>query len=163
MIATKTAVAWFVWQNDIYIDQCDGDQDGGYEGISNMKMQKLLYFAQGIHLAITGKPLFSDPIEAWQHGPVVPDVYHWLKKFGSNSVEIEDTPDIINAIGKMPALNEQSLVLAYDNYAIYTAWQLRNITHKPGSPWDITVKTTGLNSIIPTNLIQEYFVKYVVE
>jgi uncharacterized phage-associated protein len=43
--------------------------------IDAMKLQKLLYYAQGWHLAITGRPLFADRIEAWRDGPVVPAVY----------------------------------------------------------------------------------------
>ena len=42
------------------------------KSISNMKLQKLLYLAQGIHLALeNGAPLFEDTIEAWKYGPVV--------------------------------------------------------------------------------------------
>jgi uncharacterized phage-associated protein len=43
--------------------------------VDAMKLQKLLYYAQGWHLAITGQPLFTDPIQAWRDGPVVPGVY----------------------------------------------------------------------------------------
>ena len=43
--------------------------------VDAMKLQKLLYYAQGWHLAITGQPLFTDSIEAWRDGPVVPVVY----------------------------------------------------------------------------------------
>ena len=40
--------------------------------ISTMKLQKLLYFAQGWSLAITNEPLFEDDFEAWSSGPVLP-------------------------------------------------------------------------------------------
>lgn len=43
--------------------------------VDAMKLQKLLYYAQGWHLAITGQPLFTDSIEAWRDGPVVPAAY----------------------------------------------------------------------------------------
>ena len=64
-----------------------GDPEVG-DGISNMKIQKLLYYAQGIHLAIANEPLFDDPIEAWRFGPVVPDVYHRFKTHGFESVPV---------------------------------------------------------------------------
>ena len=52
---------WFLaWAEDIEAD------------ISNLKLQKLLYYAQGHYLARTGVPLFDDVIQAWAHGPVVP-------------------------------------------------------------------------------------------
>lgn len=51
-----------------------------------LKIQKLLYYAQGYVLAIVEKPLFEDDIEAWQYGPVVPRVYHDLKENGSEPI-----------------------------------------------------------------------------
>ena len=47
------------------------DYDGG-ELMSNMKLQKMLYYQQGYHLAAFGTPLFDEDIEAWMYGPVVP-------------------------------------------------------------------------------------------
>ncbi len=58
------------------------NEDQG-EGITNMKMQKLVYYAQGFSLAMLNKPLFEEPIEAWQYGPVVPTLYHAFKKYGN--------------------------------------------------------------------------------
>ena len=57
---------WFLTYNKIMMDS------DGAEYISNLKLQKLLYYAQGTFLAVTGFPLFDDAIEAWTHGPVVP-------------------------------------------------------------------------------------------
>ncbi|MGK8328482.1 Panacea domain-containing protein, partial [Pseudomonas aeruginosa] len=54
--------------------------------VSNLKLQKLVYYAQGFHLAVYDEPLFTDSIEAWTHGPVVPNVYHHYKQFGSGSI-----------------------------------------------------------------------------
>jgi uncharacterized phage-associated protein len=52
------------------------------ENLSNLKLQKLLYYAQGWHLAFyDGAPLFEDAIEAWIHGPVVPSIYRRFKVF----------------------------------------------------------------------------------
>ena len=47
--------------------------------ISNLKLQKLLYFTQAYYLAFTDshKPCFPERIEAWNFGPVVPEVYHF--------------------------------------------------------------------------------------
>jgi len=44
------------------------------ESLSPMKLQKLCYYAQGYALA-EGNELFSDDFQAWQHGPVVYDLY----------------------------------------------------------------------------------------
>jgi len=49
--------------------------------ITNLKLQKLLYYAQGWYLAFNGEPLFNDRIEAWVHGPVVPGVFREYREF----------------------------------------------------------------------------------
>ena len=61
------------------------DEEAG-DVISNLKLQKLVYYAQGFTLAVTGKPLFNEEIEAWQHGPVVPDLYHKYKDHGAYGI-----------------------------------------------------------------------------
>ncbi len=43
--------------------------------ISNLALQKLLYFAQGIYLTQNKRPLVSGYFEAWKHGPMHPAVY----------------------------------------------------------------------------------------
>ena len=58
--------------------------------VSNLKLQKLLYYAQGHQLAERGTPLFDDEIQAWSHGPVVKDVYHRFKGFGSGNVVLPE-------------------------------------------------------------------------
>ena len=50
-------------------------------GISPLKLQKLLYYVQGHHFATTGETLFTDTVEAWEHGPAVRGVYHRFKRF----------------------------------------------------------------------------------
>ena len=52
------------------------------EELTNLKLQKLVYYAQAWYLAIYEKPLFDDEIEAWIHGPAVPSIYKMYKKFG---------------------------------------------------------------------------------
>src|SRR5690606_17024633 len=54
--------------------------------ISNLKLQKLVYYAQGFSLALLDEPLFEDEIEAWMHGPVVPALYREFKTHGSAGI-----------------------------------------------------------------------------
>lgn len=55
--------------------------------VTNLKLQKLLYYAQGFHLAVYGEPLFEEEIQAWAHGPVIPSVYNRLKRYGYFSLD----------------------------------------------------------------------------
>jgi len=58
--------------------------------ISNLKLQKLLYYAQGLHLAIyRGAPLFEEQLLAWNYGPVVECVYSRFKEYGPNSLRCQ--------------------------------------------------------------------------
>ena len=64
------------------------------EGISNLKMQKLVYYAQGLYLAKYNKALFKEKIKAWQHGPVIPKLYYKFKKYGPGYISTEEINDI---------------------------------------------------------------------
>lgn len=55
--------------------------------ITNLHLQKILYYLQAESLVHTGRPLFDGVIEKWRLGPVVPTVYHEYKKFGSQPIK----------------------------------------------------------------------------
>lgn len=101
------------------------DEDAG-DLISHLKLQKLLYYAQGLYLAMTGTPLFPERIEAWQHGPVVPDIYHAFKGWGGNPIPVEQG----NARGIRDEAIVDFLNEVYDVFGQYSAWKLRNMTHQ---------------------------------
>ena len=76
----------------------DTFEDG--DSISNMKLQKLLYYCQGFHLAsFEGAALFDEKVEAWEHGPVVPVVWRRFREFGRDPIRIRaaDRPDFEEA------------------------------------------------------------------
>ena len=54
--------------------------------ITNMKLQKLMYYAQAWHLAVIGDELFSDDFQAWIHGPVIPALYDKYKAYQWNPI-----------------------------------------------------------------------------
>ena len=96
--------------------------------ISNLKLQKLIYYAHAWYLAIHNKPLFDEEIEAWVHGPVVPSVYHDFKGWAWKP--IEENP-------RKPALPrkvEKHLEEVMDVYGSLSAYQLEKLTHRE-KPW----------------------------
>lgn len=120
----------------------------GAEAISNLKLQKLLYYAQGCFLAITGNQLFSDKIVAWQHGPVVETVYQTYKHYGASGIDFtEDFDD-----SSFTEEEKNILGQVYDLFGQYSAWKLRNMTHEE-TPW----KTTVPNEEISLDSIKAYF------
>ncbi len=101
--------------------------------VSNLKLQKLLYYAQGHRLGTTGYPLFSDSIEAWAQGPVVAEVYRTYEDFGKSPID----PDA--ALGDdfdWDEFAEVSDLLGdvWDRYGSLAAWALRERTHRE-APW----------------------------
>jgi uncharacterized phage-associated protein len=129
-----------------FLSQVD-DESG--DSISNLKLQKLLYYGQGFHLAVYDQPLFPEAIEAWVHGPVVPSVYYRLKHFGSTPVELPQDVDFDAAFG-----GEQRELLdeVYSVYGQFSAAALRNMTHDE-PPW----KQTAQGETISHDLMRDYF------
>jgi uncharacterized phage-associated protein len=123
------------------------DEESG-DLISNLKLQKLIYYAQGFHLALFDRPLFDEPVEAWQHGPVVPDVYHAYKEHGGQGIP----PPIESDFSCFT--NEQKEVLdeVYAVYGQFSAWKLRNMTHEE-SPW----RDTPSNMVITPERMKAFF------
>ncbi len=136
--------------------------------LTHLKLQKLLYFLNGYYIAVTGRPLIDRTFEAWDYGPVVPAIYHELKKYGGapittfvNDINFTDdgiTSDPVPIPTDDEVLNE-IFEFVWNNYGQYSALKLSAITHKEGTPWDKTRKRNpGIKDAdIPFEEIQSYF------
>ena len=121
------------------------------DAMTNLRLQKMLYFAQGWMMMRYGKPLFSESIEAWQLGPVVPTCYNWYKGFGKNHLRAEMPPR--NAFTN----DEYELLLdTWNELSKYSTSQLVSMTHESGSPWD-TVWNHSKERAITNEQIREFF------
>lgn len=127
----------------------------GENHLTNMQLQKLAYIAHGFNLALRNTKLYHEDTRAWDFGPVVPELYEKLMKYGSgkitekiNGAEIEqgdfdkDSSEIISAV--------------YENYKQYSGGQLSDLTHQKGTPWSLT---WGRNKygVIPADDICEFY------
>ena len=124
------------------------DDESG-DSISNLKLQKLLYYAQGFHLAEYNEPLFPERIAAWAHGPVVPEVYYQLQHFGANPVQLPQDIDFDAVFGSQA---EELLDEVYAVYGQFSAAGLRNMTHEE-PPW----KLTAQGRTISHDLMRDFF------
>lgn len=96
--------------------------------LTNLKLQKLVYYAQAWHLALKDTPLFPERIEAWVHGPVVPALYVRFKKYGWEPITAQvSTPAFNNGTAKL-------LEEVFSVYGGYSAWDLERMTHQE-YPW----------------------------
>jgi uncharacterized phage-associated protein len=95
--------------------------------ITNLKLQKLLYYAQAWHLAFTGEPLFREEIEAWVHGPVVPSMFQKFRGYRWNTIDAPVDPvNDANVVGHINAV--------LDAYGKFSATRLEYLTHNE-RPW----------------------------
>lgn len=69
-------------------------KESGINDISNKKLQKLLYYVQAWTLVLYDKKAFNDEIEAWVHGPAIPDVYRQYKNFVFEAIPPEAIGDV---------------------------------------------------------------------
>lgn len=116
--------------------------------ISNLKLQKLCYYAQGFALVLLGRPLFGEAIQAWDHGPVVPEIYHQYKEYGSGAIPVSENLDLSTF-----ERDEIELMLEIWNvFGQFSAWKLRNMTHEE-PPW----KDTQPGSVISHDALRNYF------
>ena len=117
------------------------------EFITNLKLQKLLYYAQGCYLAKNNESLIKEDFLAWEHGPVIRKIYDKFRIFGANGIQYdEDYEDKIDEETKV------LLKKVYNRFGQYTAWKLRDMTHQE-TPW----KETKRNHVIDKKIIQNYF------
>jgi uncharacterized phage-associated protein len=109
------------------------------------KVQKLLYYAQGYHLAMYDAPLFDEPIEAWELGPVVREVWKADREgrpYGGGNINSNELTAIRTAVGRFGRLFAAELVA---------------LTHGE-APWrDTWNDGRGRNSAIEIEAIKAYF------
>ncbi|MFT8704362.1 Panacea domain-containing protein [Bifidobacterium aquikefiricola] len=106
--------------------------------LTNLKLNKLVYYAQAECLRNTGKSLFTDEIEAWDYGPVEPMVYYAFSSHGSGRIlepyspfpslqpkiaGDETTREIVDKVAKQ--------------YGSFSAFDLVNFSHRNGSAWKL--------------------------
>lgn len=126
---------------------CKTDVEHG-DTLSNLKLQKLLYYMQGFHLAFFDTPFFNESIEAWTYGPVVPVVFQEFKKYKKRSINPDNYHDDL-----VLTYDEQQMFdMVYSEYNRYSAVALMNMTHTEG-PW----KDHGIGDVITNEELRAFF------
>jgi uncharacterized phage-associated protein len=137
----------------IYLAKPHQDIDPDWEeyDFTHLKLQKLLYYAQSFFLAKYNEPLFKEKILAWQHGPVVEEIYKIYKIYRNEPIIRECVEnDIAQVVAD--ARVKATLEEVYRLYGQYSASKLRQKTHEE-PPW----RETKLNSEISHEKLKRYF------
>ena len=122
--------------------------------LSNLELQKLLYLSHMFYLGRTGgEPLIPGNFEAWNYGPVHPELYHRAKVFGSDAVG-----DIFHAFPDIPEGPESAILdEAYNSLGNAGPGRLVNATHRKDGAWDRNYFPGLLHCIIPNSeILREY-------
>ena len=139
-----------------YLMQLAAQEDEA-DYLSPLRLQKLLYYCQGWHLGLRGKPLFNDPIEAWIYGPVVPKIYAHFADYGN--IPIPDKA-FSNKEPKLSKNECEFIQTVWEAYKGYSAISLKEMTHKE-SPWmdarEGLAPTERGNNNIPHIAMKKFF------
>ena len=126
---------YFIWK---------ASQEG--KGITNKKLQKLLYYAQAWNLAIKNTPLFKEDIEAWVHGPAIRTIYDQYKSFGFGPINEKINTRELGDLPKDALLDE-----IWGIYGKFDADYLEMLSHSE-TPWQNARE--GIDEGVPsTNII----------
>ncbi|MHB1629887.1 MAG: Panacea domain-containing protein [Bacilli bacterium] len=107
---------------------------GGGDNITQLKLQKLCYYAQAWHLAFTGKPLFEEEFEAWPHGPVSRALRAKYRKSGWQSIPPGDIHRSFDPARALTDDESNTLQIVWNKYGGFTATRLEELTHQE-YPW----------------------------
>jgi uncharacterized phage-associated protein len=119
--------------------------------LSNLEIQKILYLAHMFYLGQTGEPLIGENFEAWDYGPVVPDLYHHVRGFGRSPVSTGFWHSRLIARGE-PEFD--MLEQAAQATKGVSATRLVSITHRPGGAWATHYRPDARGIIIPNEAIK---------
>lgn len=149
MDVAKYIIATF-YSKDKEIDE------GVSEGISNLKLQKLLYFCQAFALAKQGRPMFKEELYAWKYGPVVKEVYEAYKEHKNNPLP---EPAATANDTALSDTDKEIVDEMLETFSGYSAIRLMNITHshKPWKNLEKKVEKGERDIIIPQKAIKKYY------
>ena len=117
--------------------------------ITNLKLQKMLYFIWVEYYQKYNEALFIDDICAWPLGPVIPEVYYEYCSYAGLPISISED----SCIDAHTALRLEPII---DKYMYEPTSSLVDKTHQAGKPWSLIFKDgVGNRKIIPFSLIRE--------
>lgn len=132
--------------------------------ITQMKLQKLVYIANGWSLAITDIPLVDAEIEAWLGGPVIREIWDHIRDHGLNSENKLCNPTTsIPYDVELSKMEEQIIEYVWKKYGDYSGSELSTMTHKENTPWSKAFLQRGRNATLRRSEIKQHFIELALE
>jgi len=134
--------------------------------ITNLKLQKLVYYADAWHLANYDTCLIEEDFQAWVHGPAIPALYGQYKEFGWQPILRTDLDENTynKLLDELKPQTKKLLEVVCESYFSLTAFELERLTHNE-DPWKIT--RDGLpddqpsEKVIDKNLMKDYYKSFI--
>ena len=117
--------------------------------VTNLQLQKLLYYIQGFYLALYDEPLFSDKIQAMEHGPVVYEAYRRFSEHKKRPIEKQVTGDMSGLSSK----GKSHVRIVMQKYRSFYPWDLRELSHNE-APW---LDHPNMWQEIPNSFLKNFF------
>lgn len=124
------------------------------DSLTPMQVLKLVYIAHGWMLGLYGRPLIDDEVQAWQYGPVIPNLYNSLRSYKGQPVTRE-IPQLWAS--DLDRQQEDIVQQVYKMYGQRSGADLSRLTHAVGTPWYVTYEPGVFGSVIPTDLIEDHY------
>ena len=121
--------------------------------ISNLKVHKLLFLSHVFYADKYGGKLIDDSFEAWVYGPVLPSLYHKLKRFGSRNISDIFWLNSVTEDEKQKDVLEAFATISQN----FSPSELIGITHKPGGAWDRLWQPGVKGTVIPDKYIEDEY------
>jgi uncharacterized phage-associated protein len=122
MVNPKTVAEYFIIR---------AYEDGRENEMTNMKVQKLLYYSQCLYLALFNQPLFAEEIQAWRYGPVCPPAYYFYSQFEAQQLPIPHRDNLAEITTEIKEVLEE----VWQYFGEYHAYYLSDLTHVE-FPWE---------------------------
>ncbi|WP_114356163.1 MULTISPECIES: Panacea domain-containing protein [Rhodopseudomonas] len=116
--------------------------DGKRLSLTQISLLKLIYFCHGWYLVYKQRPLIKNEFEAWQNGPVVKVVRDAFKHHGSSKISSRAkkfdllSGEIYEVVPNLLEADQKFVEEIFDLYKGFGPWDLRDLTHDEGSPWE---------------------------
>lgn len=140
-VCTASQLAHYV------VDKCTEDR----EPVSNLQLQKIMYFLQSVYCEATSDLLFADEFEAWPYGPVLSDVYREFSSYGGGLI-CRNYDDFNSCpFGDRKVFIDEGIKVLRR----MSPWDLVKTSHADGSPWSVVWNDgVGYKDTIPNSLIR---------
>ena len=139
--------------------------DPSHPPLTPLKLIKMTFIAHGWHLGLHRESLIDEDVQAWEHGPVFPDLYEATKLYGDSPVVevVKSEREKIRPPRGLKPHEVQVIVELNRAYGDQTGQDLSEMTHMKDSPWDVTVQRHGgveTCPVIARDLIRDHYAKF---